>query len=101
LYDMLLQVNPSPVVLLNRAIVIGKTDGAAKAITAINNISGIEKLVEKHYLFAATIGELHSQLFNHPEARRYFKKAIVLTSSPVEKKLLQKKLDTILKLGKQ
>jgi RNA polymerase sigma factor (sigma-70 family) len=101
MYDMLARINPSPVVLLNRGIVIGKTEGAAKAITAINNIPGIEKLVEKHHLFAATLGELHSQLHNHHEARRYFEKAIALTTSPVEKKLLQKKLGKIVKEGNQ
>lgn len=101
MYDMLAQMNPSPVVMLNRVIVIGKTNGAAKAITTINTIPGIEKLVEKHYLFAATLGELHSQLHNHHEARLYFEKAIALTDSPVEKKLLQKKLDAMVKLGKQ
>ena len=101
MYDMLAQLNPSPVVLLNRAIVISKTDGPAKAITTIHTIPGIEKLVEKHYLFAATLGELHSQLLNHYEARRHFEKAISLTNSPVEKKLLQKKLDAMLKVGRQ
>jgi RNA polymerase sigma factor (sigma-70 family) len=101
MYDMLAHVNPSPVVLLNRAIVIGKIDGAAKAITTINAIPGIEKLSEKHYLFAATIGELHSQLHNHYEARRHFEKAIALTASPVEKKLLKKKLDAMVMTGKQ
>ena len=101
LYDILAQVNPSPVVLLNRSIVVGKIDGAAKAITVINNIVGIEKLSEKHYLFAATLGELHSQLHNHHEARRHFEKAIALTESPFEKKLLQKKLDAMMKMGKQ
>lgn len=101
MYDMLAQLNPSPVVLLNRAIVIGKIDGVAKAITTINTISGIDKLSEKHYLFAATLGELHSQLHNQYEARQYFEKAIALTNSPVEKKLLQKKLDAMVKMGKQ
>jgi RNA polymerase sigma factor (sigma-70 family) len=101
LYDMLAQVNPSPVVLLNRAIVIGKIDGAANAITTINHIAGIEKLVEKQYLFAATLGELHSQLHNDHEARLHFEKAITLTNSHVEKKLLQKKLDGMERVGKQ
>jgi RNA polymerase sigma-70 factor (ECF subfamily) len=101
MYDMLAQLNPSPVVLLNRAIVIGKMDGPAKAISAINTIPGIDKLSEKHYLFAATVGELHSQLHNHHEARRHFEKAIALTNSPVEKKLLKKKLNVMLEIGKQ
>jgi predicted RNA polymerase sigma factor len=78
-----------------------KKEGAAKAITIINSIPGIEKLLEKHYLFAATLGELHSQLHNHHEARKHFEKAIVLTNSPMEKKLLQKKMEAILKAGNQ
>lgn len=101
LYDMLVQLNSSPVVLLNRAIVISKIDGAAKAITAIGSISGIDKLSEKHYLFAATLGELHSQLNNQHEACRHFEKAIALTNSPVEKKLLKKKMDAVVRAGSQ
>lgn len=95
MYDMLVQINPSPVVLLNRAIVMSKIDGAAKAITAISSISGIDKLSDKHYLFAATLGELHSQLLNQYEALRHFEKAITLTNSPIEKKLLRKKQEAI------
>lgn len=101
LYDMLTKFNSSPVVLLNRAIVIGKISGATKAITAINSISGIDKLAEKHYLFAATLGELHSQLYHHHEAICFFEKAIALANSPIEKKLLQKKIDVVVKMGKQ
>lgn len=100
MYDMLARINPSPVVLLNRAIVIGKIDGPEEAIVTINVIPGIKKLSDKHYLFAATLGELHSQLLNYHEASQYFEKAIALTNSPVEKTLLKKKLDGIVRMKK-
>jgi RNA polymerase sigma factor (sigma-70 family) len=95
LYDLLVQINPSPIVLLNRAIVIGKVEGPEKAIAAINVIPGVDKLMEKHYLFPATLGELYSQLQHENEARNYFEKAIMLTSSSAEQKLLRKKIETM------
>jgi RNA polymerase sigma-70 factor (ECF subfamily) len=91
-YNELVLLNPSPVVQLNRAIVLGMIEGPASSITAIHAIPGIEKLIGKQYLFAATLGELYSQLQDKMEATRYFEKAIALTHSPLEKKLLQKKL---------
>lgn len=93
LYDLLLKMNPSPVVSLNRAIVLSMVQGPEAAINDIQNIPGIHSLLEKHYLFAATLGELYSQLPHHTEACRYFEKAITLTQSPLEKNLLRKKIE--------
>jgi RNA polymerase sigma-70 factor (ECF subfamily) len=92
LYNFLLQVNPSPIVLLNRAIVIGQVEGAGNAIASINAIQGVDKFIEKHYLFAATLGELYSQLQQENEARNYFEKAITLTTSLAEQNLLRRKM---------
>jgi len=101
LYNVLVQINPSPVVSLNRAIVVGKLKGTAVALKVIQSIDGIDKLIEKNYQFPATLGELYSQLFNYKEAKSYFEKAILLTNSPAEKKLLQKKMNNLLNIEKQ
>lgn len=92
LYDLLLKMTPSPVIELNRCIVLSMVKGPKAAIVSIHEMPDIQSLIGKHYLFAATLGELHSQLAQCDEACYYFEKAIGLTPSPLEKALLKKKI---------
>lgn len=90
-YNLLLQYSPSPVVELNRAIVIAELHGPAACIEAINSISQISSL-KKYYLLPATLGEMHRRLGEYDTANSYFEEAISLTQSASEKKLLQQKI---------
>lgn len=90
-YDVLYQLHPSPVIALNRAIVIGELQGPAAAVKAIDSIPG-KDLLKKYYLLPATLGELYSQLQQYDTARLYLEEALLLTQSPAEKKLLQQKI---------
>ena len=93
-YDLLIKFYPSPVVELNRAIVISEISGPAEAIKAIEAITNLSSL-KKYYLLPATLGELHGQLKNYDAAKAYFAEAILLTHSATEKKLLEQKLHEI------
>jgi len=93
-YDVLYQLQPSPIIALNRAIVIAELQGPAAAVTAIEAIPGIA-LLKKYYLLPATLGELYSQLQQHDKARCYLQEAITLTQSPAEKKFLQQKINAL------
>jgi RNA polymerase sigma-70 factor (ECF subfamily) len=90
-YNILYRLQPSPVVALNRAIVISQLHGAAEGIKAIESIEGIAYL-NKYYLLPATLGELYYRLKEYNKASIYFNHAIQLTQSNTEKKLLQQKL---------
>ena len=90
-YDLLYRLQPTPVVALNRAIVISKIAGNSKGIEAIESIDHIESLND-YYLLHASLGELHFQLNEKAKAKFYFEKALCLTQSNVEKKLLTEKL---------
>lgn len=95
LYNLLTEINSSPAVLLNRAIVVGKVSGAAEAIKEINSIPDIKNYVDKNHLVNAVLGEMYRQEGNNSEAKRYFEKAVLLTNSDAEKKLMQKKLNSL------
>ena len=95
LYNLLTKINPSPVVLLNRAIVIGKISGASKAIEEINGIPEVGKFIKTNYLFSAVLGEMYKQQKKFAEAKKYFEKAASLTNSEAEKKLIQKKINRL------
>ena len=90
-YDLLIKLYPSPVIELNRAVVISELNGPSDGIKAIDAIEQISTL-KKYYLLPATLGELHLQLKQYETADKYFAEAILLTQSAVEKKLLQLKM---------
>ncbi len=95
LYDMLARVNASPMVLLNRAIVIGKMEGSLKAIDVFLDIPEIDKLLRTHYLFAAALGEFYKQANNKIESAKFFHQSFELTTSDLEKNLLKRKMKSV------
>lgn len=90
-YNLLYNYYPSPVIALNRAIVIAELKGAAEGIKVIEAIPDIASL-KKYYLLPATLGELHWQLKEYDKAKIFFEEASELTQSVIEKKLLQQKI---------
>lgn len=93
-YDLLYQIQPTPVVGLNRAIVVAEVEGPAQAITTIQSIPGIDTL-EQYHLLHSTLGQLYSQINNQDKARSFFEKALSLTQSKLERKLLLEKISKI------
>ena len=91
LYDHLMMIRQTPIVALNRAIAIGERDGAEAGLAAIHAIAGVKSL-EGYHLLPAALGEMHLQLGQLQEARRFFERACALTSSRAERQLLQRKL---------
>src|SRR5262249_30831950 len=53
LYDILLSVQPSPVVALNRAVAVGMVEGPAAALTLIEALVANRELDRYHLLHAA------------------------------------------------
>ncbi len=91
LYDRLMAMNPTPIVALNRSIAIAERDGPAAGLEAIRAISHPEAL-EDYYLYPAAVGEMHLQLGELEEAKRFLERACSLTASRAEQQLLQRKL---------
>lgn len=91
LYDKLAEIDPSPLILLNRAIALAKVQGVDKAIATLENLKDISAL-KGYHLFYSTLGELYMQagLFN--DAKNCFEKAIALSNLPVEQAHLRKRL---------
>jgi len=95
LYDYLLERKPSPVVRLNRSIVVAQLEGIHAAIDIILDIPGIKVLLEQHYIYPAVLGDLYGRAGNCNEGRRLLQIACHLTSSLAEKRLLQEKLEAL------
>lgn len=94
-YQLLVNTNSSPAILLNKAIVLAKVESPQSAINEILNIPQIDKMVENQYLFPAALGELYLQLNNYDQSRFYLEKAEALAPTEAERKLLRRKLSRI------
>jgi RNA polymerase sigma factor (sigma-70 family) len=91
LYGWLCGISSSPVIELNRVIVILQIEGAAAALKALENIPGIKK-VETFYLYHSLLGEIYSRLNTSAKAIQHFETAMQMTQSKMEKKLLCNKI---------
>jgi RNA polymerase sigma-70 factor (ECF subfamily) len=92
LYDRLTELDDSPVVALNRAIVIANIDGPQAALDAITAIEELDKL-ESYYLLYAALGEFEERLNHREAAANHFKKALELADLKSEKTFLSKRLE--------
>jgi RNA polymerase sigma factor (sigma-70 family) len=96
LYDKLTKIDPSPLVLLNRAIVISKVVSASEALKELEKIKDSPAL-ESYHLFYSTQAELYIQNTEFSKATKALRMAIELSPLQAEKDLLRKKLDLCLK----
>jgi RNA polymerase sigma factor (sigma-70 family) len=92
LYDNLIQMDDSPIVLLNRAVVISKAKSPEQAVMELEKIRNNPSM-QSYHLFYSTLAEFHIQLRNYSQASSYLKKAIDLSSVKAEQELLRKKLE--------
>lgn len=91
LYNMLLKMKPSPVTLLNRSIVIAQLSGAEQAL---KEIEGLIEL-DSYYLYHTVIAEFYSDTGKYTNARSHLLKALELTKSNAEIKLINKRIEKI------
>lgn len=92
LYDKLLILKRTPIVRLNRTVVICRVHNPVKAIEEIMSIDNLGHHLKTNYLFSAILGEFYSELGNKEKSKEYFQTAYKLTSSHAERKLLYRKL---------
>ena len=93
LYDDLLAIQPSPVVALNRAVVVAKVHGPAAGLAAIRSFdqNALQKLRDYHLLLAVR-GRLLLQLGRNGEAAESLRAALECPCSEPERRFLQRTL---------
>jgi RNA polymerase sigma-70 factor (ECF subfamily) len=87
LYDRLLRAWPSPVVALNRAVVLSMVNGPTAALEEINRLEENGRLDGYRYL-PATKADLLRRLGRRDEARRSYEDALELTENAAERAFL-------------
>ncbi len=94
LYDALLQIVPSPVVALNRAIAIGQRDGPDAGLTAIAALDGDARL-DDYPFYHAALGEFLFDDGRTDEALARFERALSLARNPDEQNYLRRRRDAL------
>ncbi|WP_442578453.1 RNA polymerase sigma factor [Mesorhizobium sp. ASY16-5R] len=93
LYRSLEALQPSPVITLNRAVAVSKTEGPAAALDLIEPLA--EKLSGYFYFFGVK-GNLLMQLGRKEEARVAFDRAIALANTAAEAAHIRMHLDRLM-----
>jgi RNA polymerase sigma-70 factor (ECF subfamily) len=91
LYDDLMELNPSPVVALNRAVAVAKVYGPQQALDALPD----DPKLRTYYLYLAVKGHLLQELGRSGEAADAFRSALNCHCSEPERRFLQKKLAAV------
>ena len=85
LYDQLLEMTPSPVVELNRAVALGEVEGPAAALTAIDRLQ-----LDHSHVFHAIRAELLRRLGRNDDAVAAYGEAIARTDNEREREFLMR-----------
>src|ERR1700729_165619 len=91
LYDRLLQIQPSPVVRLNRAVAIAICDGPEAGLTHIDAVLEQGELAN-YYLAHSARADMYRRLGRTAEARASYEKALALTQQEPERQFLQERI---------
>jgi RNA polymerase sigma-70 factor (ECF subfamily) len=96
LYERLLQIQPSPVVELNRAVAIAMCEGLEKGLGLIDDLLARDHLSHYHLAHSAR-ADLCRRLGRIPEARASYEKALALARQEPERRFLARRLEELKK----
>jgi len=98
LYDALAQVNPSPIVELNRAVAVGMAYGPQAGFAIVEALAADPALARYHWL-PSVRGDLLAKLGRNDEARAEFERAAAMTNNARERELLLLRADAMRGMG--
>jgi RNA polymerase sigma-70 factor (ECF subfamily) len=91
LYDRLAEIQPSPVVQLNRAVAIAMRDGPEAGLAQIDTVVEHGELAD-YYLAHSARADMCRRLGRTAEARSSYEKALALTQQEPERQFLQERI---------
>ena len=94
LYDLLLRLDPSPVVELNRAVAVAMRDGPLAGLALIDAILARGDLADYHLAHAAR-ADLYRRLGRREEAKAAYRRALSLTQQEQERRFLERRIDEL------
>jgi RNA polymerase sigma-70 factor (ECF subfamily) len=90
-YDLLLRIQPSPVVELNRAVAVAMADGPAAGLLIVDELATSGALANYH-LMHATRADFLRRLGSFGEAAGSYARALELVTNDSERRFLERRL---------
>ena len=100
LYDTLMRIAPSPVAALNRAVAVGRRNGAEAGLAAVDAAIAAGGLDTYHLAFAAR-ADFQRRVGKAKDAYMSYARALSLTRHPAEIRFLQAKMANLGQAGKR
>ncbi len=94
LYDLLMRIEPSPIIELNRAVAVAMHDGPAKGLELVDVLLERGELAQYH-LAHATRADFCRRLNRKEEARASYQLALALAKQEPERRFLGKRLEEL------
>jgi RNA polymerase sigma-70 factor (ECF subfamily) len=94
LYDVMLGMEPSPVVELNRAVALAMRDGPAAGLSLVESLLQKRQL-EQYHLAHAARADLCRRLGRKAEAAASYRKALALARQAPERRFLERRLASL------
>jgi RNA polymerase sigma-70 factor (ECF subfamily) len=91
-YDALLQISPSPIVALNRAVAVGMAQGPAAGLHALDALAG-DRVLNSYHLLPSVRADVLTKLGRFAEAREELQRALAMTENRRERDLLTARLN--------
>lgn len=92
LYDQLQQVQPSPIVLLNRAVAIAMAVGPQAALSEMEMLASE---LEHYHLFHASRADLLRRIGAFDAAAQSYQRALALVTNASERRFLERRLEQL------
>lgn len=92
LYGRLIEMMPSPVVELNRAVAVSMAEGPEVALRMIENTDLTDRL-DGYHLLHATRADLLRRMGRYGEASDCYRRALALATSESERRFLSRRID--------
>ena len=90
-YDLLLRIEPTPIVALNRAVAVAMRDGPEAGLALVEELLARGELAEYRLAHAAR-ADLYRRLGRPAEARHSYLRALALTQVEPERQYLQRRM---------
>lgn len=94
LYDLLLRVEPSPVIELNRAVAVAMRDGPEAGLALVDDLLANGEL-ETYHLAHAARADLRRRLGRDAQAAASYSRALSLVAREPERRFLERRLEEI------
>ncbi|HET6935329.1 MAG TPA: RNA polymerase sigma factor [Candidatus Angelobacter sp.] len=93
-YDRLYQLEPSPVVLLNRAVAVAMSEGPQAGLALMDVLASTGDL-ENYHLMHAARADLLRRLGSREAASKSYERALELVTNESERRYLQRRLSEV------